>query len=73
MKFLFIIFSPIILSPASTKISLFSFLAPTFFYSFAIELTNDISLLVGRLKTSGGINSSEELCINPPHCTILDN
>ena len=47
--------------------SLFSFLAPISSDSFAVELTNDINTLVGRLNTSSGTNR------NFPNCTILNN
>ena len=58
----FLIFLPIILSPASTKISLFEV-----FYSFAANLTNNINPWVSKLKTSGRLNKS------PPDFIILDN
>ena len=66
-EILFSIFWLIILSLASTKTSLFNFLALVFFDSFAIEFTNDITPLVGRLNISG------KSSIHPPNCTILDN
>ena len=68
----FLIFLQSKLSPASTIVSLFKFLAPISFDSFAIELTNYMSPLLG-LNTSGRINSSDGLTINPPNYTILNN
>ena len=68
-----LIFSLIILSYASAKTSLFNFLALIFFDYFAIELTNDINRLVGRLYTSDGINSLGGPSIKFPNFTILDN
>ena len=55
------------MSPASTKISLFNFLAPKLFDYFAIEFTIDISTLVGRLNTLVNLN------VNLPNCTIFNN
>ena len=68
----FLISLPIKLSPASTKVSLFNNVAPISFDSFANELTNGISLLVGS-NTLGEIASLGRLNINPYNCTILDN
>ena len=62
-----LIFLPVMLSPGSSKMSLFTFLAPFLFDYFAIEFTNDISPLAGRF------NISRKSSINPPNCTILDN
>ena len=69
----FLIFLPIILSPTSTRISLFNFLEPIFFDVFAIEFINGISSLAGRLNKSGEINSLGGININPPDRTISDN
>ena len=71
----FLIFLPSRLSPASTRMSLFIFLAPRFFYSFAIEFSNESNPLNCALGRSyildepnilGGPNR------NPPDCTISD-
>ena len=71
-KITFLIFLPITLNTSSTKMSLFDFLVPIFFNSFAIEFTNDISPLVGRLNTSGRINSLGGPNLNSPNCTNLE-
>ena len=71
-EFRFLIFLSIKLSLAFTKVSLFNFLASIFFDSFAIELTNGISLLVIS-NTSSKINSLGGLNINPPDRKILEN
>ena len=69
---LFLIFLLIKLSPSSTKVNLFECSAPIFFYSFAIELTDGISSLVGS-NTSFERNSLRGINIDPPDSTILSN
>ena len=67
-----LIFLPIILIPASTRISLFNFSVPVIFNSFANELmlTNDVIFLVGVI---GRPNTSSETNRNYPNCIILEN
>ena len=73
MKFLFLIYLPIILSPLSTRrllsISLGSLFFNSFPYEFFIELANDIISLIRMVEPNilGGPNR------NSPNFTILDN
>ena len=67
-----IIFLPIILIPASSRISLFNFSVPVIFNSFANELmlTNDVIFLIGVI---GRPKISSETNRNYPNCIILEN
>ena len=67
-----LIFLPIILIPASTRISLFNFSVPVIFNSFANELmlTNDVIFLIGVI---GRPKISRETNRNYPNCIILEN
>ena len=67
-----LIFLPIILIPASSRISLFNFSVPVIFNSFANELmlTNDVIFLIGVI---GRPKISSETNRNYPNCIILEN
>ena len=67
-----LIFLPITLIPASTRISLFNFSVPVIFNSFANELmlTNDVIFLIGVI---GRPNTSIETNRNYPNWKILEN
>ena len=65
-----LIYVPFKLSPASTRISLFIFLASIFFDSFAIEFANEKAPLIGSIGRSDIPDEENRNC---PNCKILDN
>ena len=67
-EFSFLLFLPIILSLASTRISLFNLLVYVFFNSFTNEFV--IEFAGDHIISSNILGVANR---SPPNCTILDN